>query len=291
MSTAAVVSLLATPQTVCFGQQPKESTEPKHRLMDEGGVMVGVDGDMRRLLSWMHRDDMDDGSLKIPMALLSRYPHLRLRTDLSDMHCYLLRASLLDESQEKLQSLFSIREDLVPRLVERQFGSADHYRCEVLIADSGYCVRANTLSSLAECGKQLARILGAGGLRLVSQAAEIGQKTQIGAADSMIGEQSQVGDKSSVKRSVVGCFVRIGSNVKISNSIVMDYAVIEDGVKLEGCIIGVRAIVRAKSFLKDCDVGYEFTVERESTVFALFSYLYFSQWQGRNNGILSRNLS
>lgn len=289
MSAASMVALLATPQTMCFGQQPKESSEPKHRLMDEGGIVVGLDGDARRLLSWTHRDDMEDGSLTMPMALLSRYPHVRLRTDLHDMHCYLLRKSLLEQPTETLQRLFSIREDLVPRLVQRQFGSADHYRCEAFIADSGYCVRANTLSSLAECGKQLTRILGAGGLRLVSQAAEIGQKTQIGNADSMIGEQSKVGDKSSVKRSVVGSFVQIGSNVKISNSIVMDYAVIEDGVRLEGCIIGVRAVVRAKSFLKDCDVGYEYAVERESMQWPHSHELIFirSKRQGRNDGLQS----
>lgn len=225
--------------------------------------MIGLDVKEARALSWIHRDDIEEGNITFPMALLTRYPNVRLHTDLSDAHCYLFRRELF-EKEEMLQKMFSLREELIPKLVSRQFGAEDYYRCEVVIASSGYCVRVNTLSSLAEAGKQLTRIMGAAGARLVSQAAEIGQKTQIG-ADSLIGDQSKVGDKASVKRSVVGNYVQIGNNVKISNSIIMDYAVVEDGVKLEGSIVGYKAIVREKSYLKDCDVGCEFSVEAGCT--------------------------
>jgi translation initiation factor eIF-2B subunit gamma len=264
MSEALVTTLLATSTTMAFGQQPKESTELKHRLSDEAGIIVGVDEGTRRALYWMHKDDVEEGIMTFPMALLARYPHLRLHTSLNDVHCYLFRHTIL-EKEELLAKCFSIREEFIPKLVKRQFGVADQYRCEVLLADNGYCVRANTLSAIAECGKQVTRILGAVGTRLISQAAELGQKTQIG-NDSMIGDQSKVGEKSSVKRSVVGNYVLIGNNVKISNSIVMDYSVVEDNVKLEGCLVGVKAAIREKSHLKDCDVGIEHVVERETTV-------------------------
>ncbi|PJF18517.1 40S ribosomal protein S8 [Paramicrosporidium saccamoebae] len=256
LSSALVTSLLATPTCMCFGQQPKESTEPKHRLLDDGGK--------ERTLTWMHQDDIEEGNMTFSMALLTRYPNVHLYTDLSDMHCYLFRREIF-EKEEMMHKLFSIREEFIPKLVKRQFGVEDYHRCEVLTADSGYCLRANTLSSLAECGKQLARIMGSNGTRLVSQAAEIGQKTQIG-NDSLIGDQSKVGDKSSVKRSTVGNYVHIGNNVKISNSIIMDYAQIEDGVKLEGCIVGYKATIGEKCYLKDCDVGCEYVVERDTTL-------------------------
>lgn len=307
-SEALAIALLATPVATCWGQQPKESTEPRHRLSEEGGIIVGLDSGASpstrnlRVLHWMHRDDLDEeGSLSLPMALLTRYPHLRLRTDLVDAHCYLLRRCLLDDVVEGeagaghetgtpdgsgahpavlassspiylglMQHSFSLPEDYLPRLVRRQLGSADHYRCEVMLVEgeTHYCVRTNTLSAYAEANKQMARILGSLGVRLTSQAAEIGSKTQVG-ADSMIGDQSKVGDKSSVKRSVVGNYVQIGNNVKISNSLIMDYAVVEAGVKLEGCIVGFKALVRERSQLKDCDVAFEYTVEREGRTVVL----------------------
>lgn len=226
---------------------------------------MGTDDEgKRRVLTWIHKDEIDEGDLSIRMALLTRYPHVHLRTDLKDVHCYLFRRSILDE--EMVKKVFSIREDLIPNLVKKQFGADDYYKCKILIADSGYCLRASSLSSLSECGKQLTRIyggMGGGNIRLISQAAEIGQKTQIG-TDSMIGDQSKIGEKSSVKRSIVGNYIQIGNGVKISNSIIMDYAVIEDYVRLEGCIIGCKAIIKEKSYLKDCDVGWDHVVEKES---------------------------
>lgn len=251
----------------------------------------------KRLLTWILKDDIEDSTLNMSMALLTYYPQVRLCGDLTDVHLYLFRYSLVEMlfegtlisgSPSQLtgtlpslngRNLFSIRQDLVPKLVRKQMGSADHYRCEAIIINTGYyCMRTNTLSSYAECGKQLVRILGAnnaaslaqGGApstitRLISQAAEIGSKTQIG-ADSMIGDHSRIGDRSSVKRSIVGNHVNIGNNVKISNSVILDHVIIEDGVKLEGSIVGVKAHIREKSFLKDCDVGPEYIVERESTI-------------------------
>lgn len=50
---------------------------------------------------------------------------------------------------------------------------------------------------------------------------------QIG-PDSMIGEGSKMGERCSVKKSVIGSHCTIGKNVQISRSIIMDYVVIED---------------------------------------------------------------
>lgn len=283
MSDAAAISLLATPLAMNFMQQVKESTEPKHRLSEgtfchsvpaaelaglEERIVVGLDAEGKRLLSWIPRESIEEGNLKVPMALLTRYPHLRLLTDLHDMHCYVLRRTLLDREEVLRKSSFSIREEIVPDLVRRQFGTEDNYTCEAIIADTGHCVRANSLSSLAECGKQLVRMTGAAGGRLISQAAEVGAKTQIG-NDSMIGDHSKIGEKSSVKRSVVGKHCQIGNNVKVSNSVIMDYAVVEDGCRVEGSTIGLKVVVREKSYLKDCDVGPDHVVEAESRNCAL----------------------
>ncbi|GFP94248.1 translation initiation factor eif-2b subunit gamma [Phtheirospermum japonicum] len=50
----------------------------------------------------------------------------------------------------------------------------------------------------------------------------------------MLGEGSEMGDKCSVKKSVIGRHCRIGSNVKIVNSVVMNYVTIGDGCSIQG---------------------------------------------------------
>ena len=51
---------------------------------------------------------------------------------------------------------------------------------------------------------------------------------QVG-TDTIVGTGTKIGEKTSVKRSVVGDHCNIGKNVKISNCVIMDYVTIEDG--------------------------------------------------------------
>lgn len=88
-------------------------------------------------------------------------------------------------------------------------------------------------------------------------------QTQVG-ADSLIGEDTKIGDRSSVKKSTIGAHCTIGKNVKIVNSIIMDHAVLEDNVKIEGCILCSGSKVCEKSTLKDCEVGGGFRVEKDT---------------------------
>ena len=71
----------------------------------------------------------------------------------------------------------------------------------------------------------------------------------------MVGEGTVIGERCSVKKSIIGNHCVIGKNIKITNSIIMDYVTIEDGTKLEGVIIGQRAKISSRCQLKDCEVA------------------------------------
>ncbi len=62
----------------------------------------------------------------------------------------------------------------------------------------------------------------------VPTSAEVSSSTQIG-PDSLVGRGSKIGDKCTVKKSIIGSHCNIGKNVKITNSVIMDYVVLEDG--------------------------------------------------------------
>ena len=169
-------------------------------------------------------------------------------------------------------SLFSLREDLIPKVLRRihRFHSSEGISRKpsstfAAIVDSGnYCLRANTLPAVLEASRQLMKsaIFTQSISPKVAASAEISPRSQVG-NDSLFGDSSRLGERSSIKKSVVGNSCSIGSNVKIVNCIVMDGAVIEDGCKLDGCIIGPKSAVREKCQLKDCDVAGGFELERD----------------------------
>lgn len=230
-------------------------------------------------------DSLDESNTHLPikMSTLFRYPKMRLRTDLLDPHCYIFSLGIFgmieeiigraEEGQDLVvpASLFSLREDLIPKVLRRvhRFHSSEGITQRpsstfAVIVDSGnYCLRANTLPALLESTRQLMKSPSVSGPK-VAASAEISPRSQVG-NDSLFGEGSRLGERSSIKKSVVGANCCIGSNVKVVNCIVMDGAVVEDGCKLDGCIIGPKAILREKCQLKDCDVAGGFELERERT--------------------------
>ncbi|KAI7734226.1 hypothetical protein M8C21_004543 [Ambrosia artemisiifolia] len=69
-----------------------------------------------------------------------------------------------------------------------------------------------------------------------------------------------MGDKCSVKRSVIGRHCRIGSNVKIVNSVIMNHVTIGDGCSIQGSIISSNVQVQERAVLRDCQIGAGYAV-------------------------------
>ena len=72
--------------------------------------------------------------------------------------------------------------------------------------------------------------------------------------DSLIGPNTTLGEKTNVKRTVVGRDCKVGDRVRLTGCLVMDSVVIENDVQLENCIIGKGAIIRGKVRLVNCYV-------------------------------------
>ncbi|EDK45184.1 conserved hypothetical protein [Lodderomyces elongisporus NRRL YB-4239] len=68
-------------------------------------------------------------------------------------------------------------------------------------------------------------------------------------ADSLVAESTQLGEKTNIKKSVVGSGCVIGKKVRINASLILDNVTIEDDVQLDNCIIGHNAIIHSKSKL------------------------------------------
>jgi len=138
--------------------------------------------------------------------------------------------------------------------------------CSYIASKSKYCARLNSIQAFGDINRDVvgeATHLTGYTLsthnNIVHPSAEYGAKTTIG-PHCMLGEGSQLGDKCSVKRSVVGRHCRIGSNVKIVNSVVMNHVKIEDGCLIQGSIVCSNVHLQERATLKDCQVGVGYVV-------------------------------
>lgn len=70
----------------------------------------------------------------------------------------------------------------------------------------------------------------------VHETVQLGSKATV-SAGCIVGKGSVLGDKCSVKRSVIGATCKLGNNVKIVSSIVMDDVIVEEGSHIQNSII------------------------------------------------------
>ena len=94
-------------------------------------------------------------------------------------------------------------------------------------------------------------------------------RTQVG-SDSIVGEGTTIGDKSTIKRSVIGRNCRIGEKVKIINSILMDDIEVDESTTINFSIISNNCKINAKSEFKDCLIGF-----KQNVAAGLFANFFF----------------
>ncbi|XP_048458081.1 translation initiation factor eIF-2B subunit gamma [Rhincodon typus] len=82
---------------------------------------VGVDDTCKRLLFMANEADLDD-ELVIKKSLMQKYPKIHIKTALVDAHLYCMKKWVLDFLVEN-KSFMSIRSELIPFLVRKQFAA------------------------------------------------------------------------------------------------------------------------------------------------------------------------
>ncbi|KAI5804604.1 hypothetical protein EDC01DRAFT_716098 [Geopyxis carbonaria] len=95
----------------------------------------------------------------------------------------------------------------------------------------------------------------------IDPSAYIGEKAIVTAIDCLIAEKASIGERSVIKKSVIGAGVSIGRGARIMGCVLMDGASVAENAKLEGCLIGRKANIGAKVVLKDCEVAGGYFVE------------------------------
>lgn len=134
-----------------------------------------------------------------------------------------------------------------------------HFRVSVRFHDlkDGYAARANTISAYVELNRQIlvasTSVAASGQLKspAVSTQPHQGQIS----SDSVVASSARIGEKASVKKSIVGPHCIIGKNVRLSGCTLMGYVEVKDGAKLENCIVSRNVVVAERATLKDCELA------------------------------------
>ncbi|XP_027346273.1 translation initiation factor eIF-2B subunit gamma isoform X1 [Abrus precatorius] len=141
-----------------------------------------------------------------------------------------------------------------------------HKCCVYIAGSSKYCTRLNSIQAYSDINRDVigeaSHLSGysfSAQNNIIHPSAELGAKTTVG-PHCMLGEGSQMGDKCSVKRSVIGRHCRIGANVKVVNSVVMNHVTIGDCCSIQGSVICSNVQLQERAVLKDCQVGAGFVV-------------------------------
>ncbi|KAK4753721.1 hypothetical protein SAY87_001825 [Trapa incisa] len=157
--------------------------------------------------------------------------------------------------------------ELYPSCLDGSASARRTHKCCVYIANNEkYCARLNSIQAFSDINREVAgeanHLSGysfSAHNNIIHPSAELGSKTTVG-PHCMLGEGSQMGDKCSVKRSVIGRHCRIGSNVKIVNSVVMNHVTIGDGCSIQGSVICSNVQIQERVALRDCQVGAGYVV-------------------------------
>ncbi|XP_043941696.1 translation initiation factor eIF-2B subunit gamma [Protopterus annectens] len=280
---------------------------------------IGVDNTGKRLLFMANEADLED-DLIIRKSVMQKHPRMHIKTGLVDAHLYCLKKYVVDFLADN-KSITSIRGELVPYLVRKQFSSftsskqkvedMDHdpkkkaqqsldiysflkddeltelardkscwndhrgdmeeayhgakLRCYAHIMNEGMCYRVNNLALYIEANRQVPKMLPIFGIDdlLIHASAQITDKSLVG-TDSMIDAFTQIGERTSIKHSIIGTSCNISEKVKITNSIIMNGVTIEDGCSIQGCVICSNAVVAKGADVKDCLIGSGITIEAKS---------------------------
>lgn len=125
-------------------------------------------------------------------------------------------------------------------------------------ASAGLAIRVNTLPNFLEINRKLLSQTTYSLPTDPKNRSLIDSKAQI-SSDTVIGDSTQVSERTTIKKSVIGRHCVIGKMIKIVGCVLLDHCVVEDSVKLDGCILGSYTKVGTKAEITRCVTrnGYE----------------------------------
>lgn len=118
--------------------------------------------------------------------------------------------------------------------------------CHAVVVRDILAYRVNTLGSYLDSNREAKTILNL-----------FDSKNFTTYKDSIIGENTTLGDKCTARRSSIGNSCKIGDKVKLVDCVIMDNVEVDSNTSLSECIIASNAKIGSRCDLKNSIVGYK----------------------------------
>uniref|UniRef100_A0A8D8I4W6 Translation initiation factor eIF2B subunit gamma n=2 Tax=Culex pipiens TaxID=7175 RepID=A0A8D8I4W6_CULPI len=238
---ASVVSLLMHCTPACNGPVP--GVRMKYKFEKD---LFAVCSQSNRLVFMGSESDFENG-FKLLGHLLRQHEKFDVLSGLMDAHIYVVKKWIVDIL--KTHSIISIKGELLPFIVKKQMceqkfnlthdaNSNQNQNCATepaitkcfisLAPETSFGLRINTLQSFYQANQQIYNVFETVTNMpvscLITKTCDV-RSTQM--AQTTVGEQSVIQEKTSINKSTIGASCKINSKVRLSDSILMDNVVIE----------------------------------------------------------------
>eukprot|EP00794_Sanderia_malayensis_P007780 gene7780-8626_t len=110
------------------GKGSKGKTKEMEQVQKD---FIAIEKGENRLLFMLNEADLESENILVRKSLLKRYPNLTIQSNLIDAHMYIMKKWVLDFICEKM-SFESVKSDVVPYLIKKQFSKVPNRRDEKL---------------------------------------------------------------------------------------------------------------------------------------------------------------
>nr|XP_056723630.1 translation initiation factor eIF-2B subunit gamma [Euleptes europaea] len=275
----------------------------KKKLVEQRDF-IGVDGMGKRLLFMANEADLDE-EIIIKRSILQKHSRMHIRTGLMDAHLYCLKKCVVDFLVEN-RSFTSIRSELIPYLVRKQFSSPaplqqgqsnkeqDEKKKDQKSLDIYHFMKDDSLFDLdtdkfwwnnhrgdaneAFHGKEVrcyVHIMKEGlccRVNTLAQYIEANRQVPkmlplLCPEEPLVHSTAQIIDKYLVgSDSIVGASTQCGENTAIKHSVIGSACITKDKVKITNCIIMNSVRIEEGCTLQNCVVCHNAVIEKGADI-------------------------
>lgn len=210
-----------------------------------------------------------DKFLKIRTQLLWRYPQTLISTKLLDSFIFFMswkcRMNINNKTISTINNDVQLKRPINKIKRDLSRNSWKHSNCKSTIGmfalpEGSLFVRCNNLPVYMEMNRYYLKDNAKTNPNKHNNNSKENKNAATIGSDCIIGLNSELGELTNVKRSVIGNNVVIGKKCRISGCILLDGVNIENDVQLENCIIGKDVKMESKCRLVNCNVEGLYTV-------------------------------
>ncbi|CAJ0608417.1 unnamed protein product [Cylicocyclus nassatus] len=207
----------------------------------KGRDFIAMEESTNRLVYMTSEEDFDQPVNAEPW--MNKFSNVSLTARYVDCHVYFMRHSCLGLIA-KQKNFASLKADFVPYLLSQQYtmpeGDHEEPKCMAYLLPHGnatVAAHANNLGAYFEVNKSILKSLPRISPKLYVGQVFDGKSTGIHTNESLVAEDAKIGERSLIKRSVIGSRCCVGEKANVQGSLVMDGASIGKGAKITQSII------------------------------------------------------